>query len=313
MKKTRQEFIVTLDGFEDSKRKSSSSTGGDPTYNNNDNNEQQSSRSRRRSDRNSTNNSNNRTQSDEEFERILDKKEDEERNQRQHHHDLHQRVDYEDQQRSQRSSRRTSSHNHHSRSHHHHQQRHRSGGSGGVGGRNSNRYAPRSRSPPSGDDVDREIIMAEQRLKAQKLLQKSLDQVQSLNTENFVMVPPKKPTAFVNPHFKPKVDLPVMNVLPLNVAGKPLATVAGSAATNRLPVNAVQPVGGAQIHLPGATPVLLPHRPLQSKVILSPMMVSPPAMVGANSNNASRFILQNNGTANSTKTDNEGKNIIILV
>ena len=279
------------------------STNGDNNDNNDD--EQQSSRGlRRRSDRNSSNNSNNKTQSDEEFERILDKKEDEERNyQRQEHHH-HQRLDYDDQQRSQRTlSRRSSSHNyhnnsHHSRSHHHHQQRHRSGG-----GRNSNRYAPRSRSPPSADDVDREIIMAEQRLKAQKLLQKSLDQVQSLNTENFVMVPSKKATAFVNPHFKPKVDLPVMNVLPLNVAGKPL--VSGT-AINRLPLAAVQPVGAGQIILPGATPVLLPQRPLQSKVILSPMMVSPPAMVdGANT---SRFVLQNNGTDVISKTGDEGKN-----
>jgi len=142
--------------------------------------------------------------------------------------------------------------------------------------------------------------MAEQRLKAQKLLQKSLDQVQSLNTENFVMVPPKKATAFVNPHFKPKVDLPVMNVLPLNVAGKPL--VAGT-AINRLPVAAVQPVGAGQILLPGATPVLLPQRPLQSKVILSPMMVSPPAMVGGAI--TSRFILQNNSTGVGSKTSDE--------
>ena len=287
-KKTRQEFIVTLDGFE---RKSTTAS--------------RSTTSRRRSDRNTTTTTNtdrkgssSLTQSDEEFERILQKKENEERSQKQ------QQQMADDEQRSQRSSRRSSSHyhnNHHRSSHHH--QRNRSGG--------GRRYG-RSRSPPSDDGVDnkvdREIMMAEQRLKAQKLLQKSLDQVQSLNTESYAAATVSKKTkttAFVNPHFKPKVDLPVMNVLPLNVAGKPLAA-AGSINHHRMPTAAdatLQQFGATTLILPGATPVMLPQRPLQSKVILSPMVTSPTVVFDAAAN-ARKFVLQNSGDG--TVTSNEG-------
>ena len=117
------------------------------------------------------------------------------------------------------------------------------------------------------NNLDREILLAEQKLRAQKLLKKSLDQVQSLDTESFAMNPlPKKPkTAFVNPHFKPKVDLPVMNVVPLNVAGQPLV------------VN--QTVPAPTTLLPAAPPLVI-QRPLQPKVILpmSPASISPVAI-----------------------------------
>lgn len=117
------------------------------------------------------------------------------------------------------------------------------------------------------NNLDREILLAEQKLRAQKLLKKSLDQVQSLDTESFALNPLlKKPkTAFVNPHFKPKVDLPVMNVVPLNVAGQPLV------------VN--QSVPTAPTFLSAAPPLVL-QRPLQPKVILpmSPVNISPIAI-----------------------------------
>lgn len=77
--------------------------------------------------------------------------------------------------------------------------------------------------------VDKEIMLAEKKLKAQKLLKKSLEQVQNLNTNNFAMPSDNtmnnkiKSTTFVNPHFKPKLDIPVVNVVPFNVAGQPIA------------------------------------------------------------------------------------------
>lgn len=79
-------------------------------------------------------------------------------------------------------------------------------------------------------EIDREILLAEEKLKTQKLLKKSLEQVQNLNTDDFSGLinsdhRKNKTTAFVNPHFKPKVHIPVVNVLPLNVAGQPIATV----------------------------------------------------------------------------------------
>ena len=246
------------------------------------------SRRRGSSDRNNRNNSNKEggtsrpTLSDEEFERILEEKENEERHLK-----------------NQQSSRRSNHNSHHHSNHHHHNSNshypnRRSGGQGGNG-RTSSRYDRRSRSLPSTDedrdaDVDHEIRMVEQRLKAQRLLQKSLDQVQSLDTESYAALgasssrhrqqqqqrllgisAAQKKTAFVNPHFKPKVDLPVMNVLPLNVAGQPLS--AGGSATNHVVPIAVQ--GGPTTILLPAGPVMLPQRPVQSKVILSPLVTSP--------------------------------------
>lgn len=223
-KKTRQEFIVTLDGFKDKKRK------------------ERNNRSRKSPDslsppKRERTRSSSFTQSDEEFERILQQKEREEKEERD------------------KREKRTQEERSHQRRHQHHRSNRR------------NTHARNSKGSPPMNNLDREILLAEQKLRAQKLLKKSLDQVQSLDTESFALNPLlKKPkTAFVNPHFKPKVDLPVMNVVPLNVAGQPLV------------VN--QSVPTAPTFLSAAPPLVL-QRPLQPKVILpmSPVNISPIAI-----------------------------------
>ena len=63
------------------------------------------------------------------------------------------------------------------------------------------------------DDVERELELAEQKLKAQKLLRKSLEQVQNLDTTMLIEKPKHK--TFINPHFQPKMTVPTID----NVSG----------------------------------------------------------------------------------------------
>jgi len=223
-KRTRLEFIVTLDGFED--RMKSPQKDSEPPKRRRSSRDREPSPPHKPLDKSSS-----LTQSDEEFEKILLKKEKEEREKS--------AADE-----SRRSTRRS------------HRSRRRS----------------RSRSPEM-NDVDREIMIAEKKLKAQKLLKKSLDQVQSINTETFGLKPK---TAFVNPHFKPKdyaPSPPVMNVLPLNVAGQPIvASQAMHTAPLLIQAQPVRPI--VMLNHPAVIASKQQIMPLSGHV-LSPTLLSP--------------------------------------
>uniref|UniRef100_T2MAQ1 Zinc finger CCCH domain-containing protein 14 n=2 Tax=Hydra vulgaris TaxID=6087 RepID=T2MAQ1_HYDVU len=55
------------------------------------------------------------------------------------------------------------------------------------------------------DSVELELELAEQKLKAQKLLRKSLKQVQNLDTK--MLIEKTKHKTFINPHFQPKIPI----------------------------------------------------------------------------------------------------------
>ncbi|XP_057304679.1 trichohyalin-like [Hydractinia symbiolongicarpus] len=71
----------------------------------------------------------------------------------------------------------------------------------------------------SSDSIDREILLAEEKLKTQKLLRKSLEQVQSLDTTSLEVKKPK--TAFINPRFQQKALPPTLAQTTYVLASQP--------------------------------------------------------------------------------------------
>ena len=74
------------------------------------------------------------------------------------------------------------------------------------------------------NEVDREILLAEKKLKAQQLLRKSLEQVQNVNVSLELTDVTKSKTAFITPHFqakspflKQRIDLNQGNLTQLGV------------------------------------------------------------------------------------------------